>query len=236
MPAFRQELTIGEDLARLREAVSKVAEAFEIIIVVDGAVDRTAELAQHAAGPETRIEILPKNRGKGFAIRHGLGKASGAVVGFIDAGMDIDPSAIGVAARLVAEGQADVVVGSKRHPQSVVNYPLRRRIYSWGYQLLCRTLFGLHVRDTQVGMKIMSGRVAADVIPSLQVDGFSFDIEMLALAHRRGFRRIEECPVKLSLEFASSVRTSTAVRMLMDTLRVFFRMRIQRMYDLHSES
>ena len=77
----------------------------------------------------------------------------------------------------------------------------------------------------------MSRAVADCVMPSLETDGFSFDVEMLALAHRRGFVRLRECPVKIDLAFPSTINGGTVVRMLLDTLRIFFRMRIMRCYD-----
>jgi len=231
VPAFAQEGTIQQDLRRLSHSLREIADEYQILLVVDGDVDRTAELAGAVSEDSLQVIVLPENRGKGYALRRGFSSAAGRVVGFIDAGMDIDPAGIATAARLVASETADIAIGSKRHPESEVGYPLLRRIYSWGYQMLCHLLFGLEARDTQVGLKFMSAEVVEVVVPDLVVDGFPCDIELLALAHRRGFRRVVECPVTLSLEFPSSVNAFTVVRMLFDTLKVFYRMRIRKLYD-----
>ena len=230
IPAFAQEKTIRDDLVRIQARIEQISDDFEIIVVVDGVVDRTAELARGVAGPHTRIEILPENRGKGYAVRRGVNLTRGDVVGFIDAGGDIDPAAIETTARLVDEDLADIAVGSKRHPESDVKYPIRRRIFSWGYQILCRALFGLDVRDTQVGIKFMSRAAADAVFPQVHTDGFAFDIELLALAHRRGFVRLEECPVRVDLAFPSAIGAGSVFQMLFDTLRIYVRMRLFRQY------
>ncbi|MCY3800394.1 MAG: glycosyltransferase [Chloroflexi bacterium] len=231
IPAFAQEGSIGPDLERIQKTIRSISRDYQIVVVVDGVVDRTAEIARAVAGPRTSVEVIEKNRGKGFAVRRGVSMTDGRVVGFIDAGGDIDPSAIQTTASLIGDGTADIAIGSKRHPLSEVKYPLGRRISSRGYQWLCRLLFGLSVRDTQVGIKFMSRAVADSVMPSLETDGFSFDVEMLALAHRRGFVRLRECPVKIDLAFPSTINSGTVVRMLLDTLRIFFRMRVMRRYD-----
>ncbi len=231
IPAFAQEGSIGPDLERIQATIERISHDYQIVVVVDGVVDKTAEIARAVAGPHTGVEIIEKNRGKGFAVRRGVSMTDGSVVGFIDAGGDIDLSAIETTASLVGDGLADIAIGSKRHSLSEVKYPLGRRIFSRGYQWLCRLLFGLSVRDTQVGIKFMSRAVADCVMPCLETDGFSFDVELLALAHRQGFVRLRECPVKIDLAFPSTIGGGTVVRMLLDTLRIFFRMRIRRSYD-----
>ena len=236
IPAFAQEKTIGADLVRVQETIDEISDDYEILVVVDGEVDKTPERARAVAGPRTRIEVIRENRGKGYAVRYGVAQSDGSIVGFIDAGEDIDPAGIETAARLVDSGAADLAVGSKRHPRSQVKYPLGRQVYSRGYQLLCRILFNLNVRDTQVGIKFMTREVADRVIPYLRTDGFAFDVELLALAQRRGFRRIEECPITIDLRFPSSIRAGTVFDMLWDTLRVFYRMRVIEVYDNPPES
>lgn len=231
VPAFAQEGSIGKDLLQIQKKIEEISDDFEIVVVVDGAVDRTAERAQSVAGPNTLIEIIPENRGKGYAVRRGISISDGTVVGFIDAGGDIDPTAIETTAQVVDGGLADIAIGSKRHPKSDVRYPLVRRIFSRGYQFLCRALFGLDVRDTQVGIKFMTRATVDGVFPHLVTDGFSFDIEFLALAHRRGFVDVIECPVRVDLAFPSTIGAGSAFRMLRDTLRIFFKMRIRRSYD-----
>lgn len=231
VPAFAQERSIRQDLKRLSAVAAQIAADHEIILVIDGVVDKTEERARELGDSRVKVEVLARNGGKGLAVRHGLGLCRGEVVGFIDAGMDIDEAAVPMAVQLLASADAHLAVGSKRHSDSHVRYPLQRRVYSWGYQLLCRLLFDVNVTDTQVGVKFMRADVAAAVVPDLTVDGFAFDIELLALAHRRGLDRIVESPVTILPAPTSSIGAGTVVQMLRDTMKVFFQMRVRRVYD-----
>lgn len=113
VPAFAQEGSIGQDMLRIQTKIEEISNDIEIVLVNDGAVDRTAERAQSVAGPNTRIEIIPENRGKGYAVRRGISMTRGDIVGFIDAGGDIDPVTIETAAKLVDRGIADIAIASK---------------------------------------------------------------------------------------------------------------------------
>ena len=182
---------------------------------------------------ELSVHVIEQNRGKGNALRAGFQQITGDIAGYLDAGMDIGPDAVAIAAGIIDRGEADIAIGSKRHQDSSVRYPFRRRLYSFGYQSLIKFMFDLEVHDTQVGLKFMRADLARSLFQDLTVDGFSIDIELLALAVRRGFDRIVECPVSIDLAFASSIRTNTVKQMLADTIRVFWRMRVLDVYPAH---
>ena len=130
------------------------------------------------------------------------------------------------------EADLDFAIGSKRHPDSLVDYPRSRRVCSWLYQQLVRLLFRLDVRDTQVGLKVFRREVAEQVLPLLLVKRFAFDLELLAVARALGFDRIEELPVRLDYRFAGSGVSSLAVaHALVDTAAIFYRLRILRYYQ-----
>ena len=97
-----------------------------------------------------------------------------------------------------------MVVGSKRHPDSDVAYPTRRRVYSWLYQMLVRILFSLDIRDTQVGMKLFRREVLDDVLPVVLVKRYAFDLEVLAVSRHFGHGRIAESPITLEYQFTGS--------------------------------
>ncbi len=132
---------------------------------------------------------------------------------------------------------ADVIVGSKRHPASKVTYPWQRRILSFGYQYLVRLLFGLRVKDTQAGIKFFRRSVLEKVLPRLLVKRFAFDIEILAVAYHLGFRNIYEAPIDVKLDFGgSSVITSnhflkSVWNMMYETMQVYYRLRFLHYYD-----
>ena len=130
------------------------------------------------------------------------------------------------------EHKLDFAIGSKRHADSIVEYPRSRRIASWYYQQLNRLLFRLDVRDTQVGLKVFSRQVVDEVVPLLLVKRFAFDLELLAVAAALGYDRMHELPVTLEYRFSGSeLRSRAVVRALMDTLAIFYRLRILRTYQ-----
>jgi hypothetical protein len=128
-------------------------------------------------------------------------------------------------------GNYDIVVGSKRHPQSHVSYPWFRRLQSLVYQLVIRILFNLNVSDTQTGHKLLRRDVVTDVVPLLAVKRFAFDLELLVVAHKLGYRKIAEAPIELSYQFDSTVSPRTVLEILWDTAAIFYRLRITRYYD-----
>ena len=162
-------------------------------------------------------------------------EARGDVVGFIDAGMDLDPSEISVALDLMDLKKADVIVGSKLHPDSKVNYPLSRKILSWGYRTLTFILFGFKIRDTQVGLKFFKKKTAKEVFSRIIIKRFAFDVEVLAVAYALGYTKIYEAPIKLNFRGASSITSSSLWKiislMLWDTAAVFYRLRILHYYN-----
>src|SRR5262249_7355408 len=121
----------------------------------------------------------------------------------------------------------DFAIGSKRHPDSKVHYPRSRVVTSWMYQQLVRVLFRLDVRDTQVGLKVFRREVAREVMPLLLVKRYAFDIELLAVSRAFGFDRVREMPISLDYRFTGSgVRSAAALHAVVDTLAVFYRLRI----------
>lgn len=241
IPAYKAEAFIAKNLLMVREVLENTRYDYEIICVVDGQVDRTFQEAQKVSKKfprKIKVDGYLVNMGKGHAVRYGMAKARGDIIGFIDAGVDINPNGISMLLEHFEWYDADIIVGSKRHPVSKVFYPWQRRIISFCYQLLVRTLFGLKVRDTQVGLKFFRREVLEKVLPRLLVKAFAFDIEMLSVANYLGYKRIYEAPVELKMEFKGGFSTiaskgflKTALAMVWDTLAVFYRLKILHYYD-----
>lgn len=234
IPAYRQGKTIIKDLNRIKDALDKIRYDYEIIVVVDGRVDRTFENAKQVASSKIKVVGYEKNHGKGYAVRYGMARAQGDPIAFIDAGMEIDPNGLSMALEHLEWYGADIIVGSKRHPASQVNYPAKRKIISQLYQLFVRVFTGLNVRDTQAGLKIFRRRVLEEILPRLLIKRYAFDLEMLAVAHRLGFRRIFEAPIKLEYNFKDLTHAATLKEMknaLIDTLAIIYRLKILHYYD-----
>ena len=234
LPAYKQEKTIIKDIRRIQEVLEQLRYDYEIVVVVDGFTDRTFKKAKELKSAKIKIVGYKTNRGKGYAVRYGMARAKGNLVAFIDAGMDINPQGIPLLLEHMLWYNSDVIVGSIRHSASkVIGYPLKRKIYSWGYHFLTKHLFGLHITDSQRGLKIFKREVLEKVLPRLLVKQFAFDIEILAVARRLGFKKIHDGPVEMDARKMkySSVRANTVWSMLLDTLAVFYRLRILRYYD-----
>ena len=240
IPTYKAEKFIRRSLLKVKNVLDQTRYQYEIICVIDGRVDKSYEEAEEVSSKFSRqVKVIgyAKNLGKGHAVRYGMAKARGDIIGFIDAGFDLNPNGLMMLLEHFEWYNADIIVGSKRHPASKVIYPWQRRVLSLGFQILVRVLFGLRVRDTQVGMKFFKREVLEKILPRLLVKEWAFDVEMLAVAHHLGFERIYEAPVELKLEFGGvSVLTSkgflkTVFRMLWDTVAVFYRLRILKYYE-----
>lgn len=234
VPAYKQAKTIYKDLQNINKVLSAGLKdlKFEIICVVDGIVDKTWQEAKRIRSPKIKIFGYRDNKGKGYAVRFGMSKAKGDLISFLDAGMDISPASVMMLMAHMLWYEADIIVGSKRHPVSRVNYPLFRHIYSIGYHWGVKFLFGLPLNDTQSGIKIFRREVIEKVLPRLMVKKYAMDIEILAVAKRLGFKRIYEAPIEVTFDKrTSSISWKIVLRMLWDTLVVFYRLKIKCYYD-----
>ena len=237
VPAYKQEKTIVQDIKNLDKVLSSLTFKHEIIVVVDGFLDKTFQKLQDLRPKIKELTILgyEKNKGKGFAIKLGVEKARGNVIGFIDAGMDLDPSEISIMLDIMDWNKADIVIGSKLHPESKVKYPVGRKILSWGYRTITHILFGFKVKDTQVGFKLFRKKVAKDVFSKIIIKRFAFDVEVLAVAYKLGYKNIHESPIKLNFSKASSITSVNfwriILRMLWDSAAVFYRLKVLHYYD-----
>lgn len=216
-------------LLKLVGALQAAGVRFEIIAVADGC-DAQAAASLGLDREPVRCVALERRYGKGEALRAGLRDGRGRYLGFIDSDGDLDPALWEPFLGLMRMYRPDAVVGSKRHALSEVTSPGIRRLYSRGYQALARLLFRLPVRDTQVGIKLFRRELLVDVLPRTVERGFVFDLELLAVARRLGYRRLLEAPVALDGREESSVRPATVWQMLVETLAVAWRLRTGR-YD-----
>ena len=145
--------------------------------------------------------------------------------------MDLHPSQLALLLGMLEANDVDAVIGSKWHALSHVDYPLIRKVYSRAYYTMVRLLFGLPLRDTQTGLKVFRSHVLDKVFPYVLVKRFAFDIEVLALAHHWKYTIID-APV--TLDFRRTIGRLSwkhALAVLVDTLAVFYRLKVLRYYD-----
>jgi glycosyltransferase involved in cell wall biosynthesis len=231
IPAYNEEKNIYHTIDNIVHCHDQLGYDYEVIVVVDGSSDRTEKEACRHRSKNVKVFAYKKNHGKGYALKYGTTKASGEIVTFTDAGGDFEPKQFDKFIKVLEAFDADLVIGSKRHPASRVNYPLKRRILSWGYHKLVDTIFGLHVTDTQTGLKVIKASVAKKIMPRVMVKRYAFDLEMLVVANQLGYQRIFEAPVELNFnQTTTGVGVSAVWRMFLDTLAIFYRAKLLNYY------
>lgn len=226
VPAFNCP-TIKVDLTRLDRFLKTLNISYEILCVVDGkksTKDKTLENAKSLRLKKLSVYSYPENKGKGYAVRFGFKQANGDIIGFFDAGSDIKVENIKSALEIFKANNADIVVGSKRHPAShIKNYPSQRKFLSLLAQISPRLLLGIKVPDTQVGLKLFDRRVINKILPKLSINGFAFDLEILKQANISGFHKVHEAPVDVTYNHQSTIRLTSLLDFLADYLRILFK-------------
>ena len=232
IPCYKKEKVVYSALTDVHSELSKLGIPFEMVLVDDGSPDNTlSELRRFSkATKNCRVVALPRNHGKGNAILDGFRHSRGDVILFIDADSDLPPRQIPLFMQYLERYNADVVIGSKNHPDSIVKYPLMRRFLSRVYQVMCFVLFRMPISDTQVGLKLFRRPVLEYAAPKMLVKQYAFDSELLVLSHYGGFY-IREAPVEIKFRGSSGVGPQTIFNMWWDTMAIWYRLKIIHYYD-----
>lgn len=233
IPVYKQEKTIVKNLRQIKRAVDKIRYKSEIIVIIDGLVDKSLKKIKAANISNIRTISYIKNQGKAYAVRLGMTKAKGDYVMFLDSGMEIDPNGISMLLEHMEWYDADIIVGSKRHMASQINYSLSRKVFSLGYYMLIKLLFGLKIHDTQAGIKIFKKSVLEKILPRLVEKKFAGDLEMLVVADTLGFKKIFEAPIKLNYKLSrltSAATINSIILILIDTIAIWYRKNIRNFY------
>jgi glycosyltransferase involved in cell wall biosynthesis len=192
MPLHNEGVRITSNVEQTM-AVLRMLGPFEMILVNDGSSDNSGEeiarLAEKFSGEVVSLH-LPRS-GKGEALRRGAQAARGEFVVFIDSDLDLPPEQILFFVAIQRVKKADAVIGSKMHPDSTVEYPLKRRLYSLGYFWLVKFLFGLPVRDTQTGLKLVRRDLLLKALDKTESRGFTLDLELLVRLVQLGAVMVE---------------------------------------------
>jgi len=200
IPAYAEERRIGRAVKELCRLAAGFPRLREVIVVIEPSGDDTVGAARAAAEGDPLIRLVesPEHRGKGSAVRTGMLEARGDIVFFMDADLSVPLEHVApFVAHLDAHAETAVVIGNRRHPESVITrrqHPLRERAGRF-FNHLVRALGLSTSLDTQCGFKAFRREAARDLFARAQIDGFAFDAEILLLARQSGYR-IDELPVE----------------------------------------
>lgn len=228
LPSYNTK-DLARNVSEIKKEVEKITKDYEIIVVNDGSTKEWGkELEKLQDMKKINILSYEENEGKGYALKKGGIKAMGEKVVFLDSDLDIHPKQIELFLKELEN--FDVVIGSKRHPQSRLRYPLFRRFMSSTYQIINAVLFNLNVKDTQVGIKGFRREVLGDNLGKLVIKRYAFDLELLVVLNKFGYR-IKEAPVEIDYKFGSKINPRAVINMLIDTAAIFYRLKFVRHYD-----
>jgi dolichyl-phosphate beta-glucosyltransferase len=219
IPAFNEEERIVPTLESLAAVLPGYGNA-QVIVVNDGSTDGTAQRVEefirtHAG--RFRLINLSQNCGKGAAVKHGILSTEDALVGYMDADLPYDLSSMRDAVEGLRSRSADIVIGARDLRESHMAHApsLLRRIAGKAYSVLIGLFLMRGIPDTQCGLKFFQGEVAREIFRRVTIPGFGFDVEVIYIACKRGYR-IQRIPVVLSHSHQSKVQ------LIRDSIRMFF--------------
>ncbi|MEN8233628.1 MAG: glycosyltransferase family 2 protein [Actinomycetota bacterium] len=229
MPAFQLVDSIGPNLDRTVAALASIAD-LEVVVVDDGSTDGTGDTASKAAARHDGATVVSyrPNRGKGGALQAGFAASTGETIVFLDADLDLPPEQVPAFISEFEELGVDGLVGAKQRAMAPETYPVLRRVLSRIFSGTIRLMFRLPVDETQTGLKVFRRKPLDDFLQNLEVQRYTFDLELLVRMHRAGYA-IAEAPVQLAEgASASGVSLRTLWEMARDTLRIWIQTTLRR--------
>jgi dolichyl-phosphate beta-glucosyltransferase len=225
IPAFNEAARLPKSLVELQQHSSNWDFPYEIVVVVEPSSDHTLDLASAAAKnfPELKVIGNPVHRGKGFAVRTGMLAGQGEILFFTDSDLSTPLTDLDRAVALFkAQPEIDLIVGSRKHPDSQIlqHQSPMRELMGNTFNRIVRTSAGFKFLDTQCGFKGFRAEAAREIFQRAQIDGFSFDVEVLLLAEAMDFT-VLEVPVHWSNSPESKVNVvGDSLKMFGDLVRV----------------
>jgi dolichyl-phosphate beta-glucosyltransferase len=223
VPAYNEVQSIRATLADFQSYLERAGHGYEIIVAADGD-DGTRELVAELAAHDRRLSVLgsAERGGKGRGIREGIARARGQIIGFADADNKTPLSEMDKVMPWFVRG-FDLVIGSRTMADSCIEVPqpLHRRLGSRAFALAMHMVIGMwNIRDTQCGFKFFRRHAARDLFQRQRIDGYMFDVEILYLARRAGYR-IKEVGVRWRDDGDSRLRLiSGNWRNMLDIFRI----------------
>ncbi len=219
IPAYNEEKRLPATLEKIWAYLAASQWEFsEIVVVDDGSRDGTKAVASRYGA---RVVENPGNRGKGYTVRHGIMEARGDWVLFSDADLSAPIEDLETLWSAAERDAAHVAIGSRAVDRSLVgvHQPLFRELSGRFFNLVMRIITGLPFRDTQCGFKLFEAAAAREIAARQLLDGFGFDVELLYIARRLGYKAVE-VPVHWNDVAGTKVSMWLGVAAFLDPLRV----------------
>lgn len=219
IPAYNEAERIVPTIGAVAAELCAMGQPWELIVSDDGSTDATRDIVRDLALANLRVLESP-NGGKGSAVRRGMLAAEGEFILFADADQSTPVEQFSLLLDALDDG-ADVAVGSRTvRGGSVANKSVLRRLLSSVLRVIVRYGFGVTVSDTQCGFKLFTAEAARALFSRQLIDGFSFDMEVIYLASRLGYR-VAEVPVEWMDAPGSTVDpVKDSARFLVDLARI----------------
>ena len=229
IPAYNEAERITPTLQRINDYLRGSSLSSEILVVLDGPTDNTLDVLRKISENVPNLQILDRrqNRGKGYTVKEGMLKASGRLRLFCDADNSTDIAHFDKMIPLFKEGY-DIVIASRHSKdaagaqQAVPQVRYKRIIGQFG-NIIIRSVAVPGIWDTQCGFKAFRAEVAERIFSQTTIEGWAFDIEVLALARAANYK-IGIIPAYWVNDARSHVRWFDYLRVLGDTLRVRIRL------------
>lgn len=192
VPAYNEERRLPTTLPQVASFAEAQSYPVEVLVVDNASTDRTPEIVRALTAEHPIISLLHQPvRGKGAAVRKGMLEARGDFLFICDADLAMP---IHQVERFLppALSNYDVAIGSREAPGAArYNEPWHRHLMGRVFNLLVRLLAVPGIQDTQCGFKCFRREVAQDLFTTQVLDGWAFDVEVLYIAQRRGYRVVE---------------------------------------------
>jgi glycosyltransferase involved in cell wall biosynthesis len=221
IPAHNEARRLPHTLEQVLAYAESQPYSVEVLVVENGSQDETLAIARQFARQHAAIQVLQEPQpGKGLAVRRGMLAGRGAFRFMADADLSMPIQEVNrfLPPRLE---DFDIAIGSREAPGAIrYHEPLYRHLGGRVINTIIRWLALPGLQDTQCGFKCLRGPVADDLFHHLTLPGWSFDIELLYIARRRGYR-IQEVPIPWYFDPESKLRVvKDAVRMIADIFAV----------------
>lgn len=223
IPAYNEEKRIASTLKSIDEYLRRQNYDYEILVVSDGSKDGTVSLVKNLESEIKGLRLIDnkENHGKGYVVRHGLLEAKGDLRLFTDADNSTSIDHLDKFIPYINEGYSVVIgsIGISGHKVAFGSEPIWRRILGKLGNLFIQVMAVPGIHDTQRGFKLFTAEAVNKIFPKLTITRWGFDIEVLALARKFGYK-IKEVPVDWKNDPNSKVGLKAYLQVLLETVKI----------------